>query len=297
MIIGAILRGIKTVIDAIAKAVAWLLLAFGLWVPLLYSLIFLLVVVLFLDVPLASTATVYFTGLFISFVGALWFSMARSANKAKQRKRKKSVGYNVAEVKKKNKDVAPVEENPPQIDNQPSSQDLPTDEMPNGNQPLPNQPVQQQFYQPQQQRYYQPPPQQYYQPPQYAPNQQVQPPPQQYYQPPQYAPGSTQYAQPQERYDRPSQNEYNYRDRQGNDYANRYNERRYDRQAYDRDEYGVSRDIYGVERSEKQLSNESPRIFRLREDPNMLVYEYSDRLDYYKRTVQGNVFVRRKFKN
>lgn len=297
MIIGAILRGIKTVIDAIAKAVAWLLLAFGLWVPLLYSLIFLLVVVLFLDVPLASTATVYFTGLFISFVGALWFSMARSANKAKQRKRKKSVGYNVAEVKKKNKDVAPVEENPPQIDNQPSSQDLPTDEMPNGNQPLPNQPVQQQFYQPQQQRYYQPPPQQYYQPPQYAPNQQVQPPPQQYYQPPQYAPESTQYAQPQERYDRPSQNEYNYRDRQGNDYANRYNERRYDRQAYDRDEYGVSRDIYGVERSEKQLSNESPRIFRLREDPNMLVYEYSDRLDYYKRTVQGNVFVRRKFKN
>ena len=223
--------------------------------------------------------------------------MARSANKAKQRKRKKSVGYNVAEVKKKNKDVAPVEENPPQIDNQPSSQDLPTDEMPNGNQPLPNQPVQQQFYQPQQQWYYQPPPQQYYQPPQYAPNQQVQPPPQQYYQPPQYAPESTQYAQPQERYDRPSQNEYNYRDRQGNDYANRYNERRYDRQAYDRDEYGVSRDIYGVERSEKQLSNESPRIFRLREDPNMLVYEYSDRLDYYKRTVQGNVFVRRKFKN
>ena len=29
--------------------------------------------------------------------------------------------------------------------------------------------------------------------------------------------------------------------------------------------------------------DEKPRIFRLRSNPNMLVYEYSDRLDYYKK--------------
>ncbi|MBR2967251.1 MAG: hypothetical protein IKC35_00550 [Clostridia bacterium] len=302
MIIGAIIRGIKTVIDAIAKAVAWLLLAFGLWVPLLYSLIFLLVVVLFLDVPLASTSTVYFTGLFISFIGALWFSMARSANKAKQRQRKKSVGYNVAEVKKKNKDVVPIEENQPQIDDQPKEQAQGLDNQ----QPAPNQyPQPNQYIQPQQ--FYQPSQPQYYQPPQYAPNQYAQPQPQ-YYQPPQYAPN--QYAQPQphEQYNQPTAredynggrnytNESNYRDSESSDYANRYNERRYDRQVYDRRDYGErteSREYNDY--ANRPLANETPRIFRLREDPDMLVYEYTDRLDYYKRTWQGNVFVRRKFK-
>ena len=47
---------------------------------------------------------------------------------------------------------------------------------------------------------------------------------------------------------------------------------------------------------ERPVADEQPKIFRLRDEPDVLVYEYSDRLDYYRRTAQGNEFLRRKFK-
>lgn len=114
MILNAIVKGVKVVVDAIAKAVAWLLIALGLWVPLLYSLIFLIVVVAFTDVPLESTGTLYFLGLFLSFIGALWFSLVNSARKAKNRKRKKNT-TNVSDVKKKKRDDEEQPEDPPEI--------------------------------------------------------------------------------------------------------------------------------------------------------------------------------------
>ncbi len=42
---------------------------------------------------------------------------------------------------------------------------------------------------------------------------------------------------------------------------------------------------------------EKPAIFRTRMDPNMLIYEYSDRLEFYKITAQGPVRVSVEYKN
>ncbi len=114
MIINAILRGLKAAVDAVAKAIAWLLIALGLWVPLIYTLIFLIVVV-FTGVPLEKTGTIYFLGLFLSFIGALWFSLAISARKGRKRKKKKE-SYNITDVKKKKKDKEEKPEDPPQIE-------------------------------------------------------------------------------------------------------------------------------------------------------------------------------------
>ncbi len=42
---------------------------------------------------------------------------------------------------------------------------------------------------------------------------------------------------------------------------------------------------------------EKPRIFRTRMDPNMLIYEYSDRLDFYRKTDGGLLLVSSEPKN
>ncbi len=44
-------------------------------------------------------------------------------------------------------------------------------------------------------------------------------------------------------------------------------------------------------------SGERPMVFVLRDDRNMFVYEYTDRLDYYRRTEYGMSYCATKFKN
>ncbi len=115
MIIKAIVRVLKAAVDAVAKAIAWLLIALGLWVPLVYTLIFLIVAVVFIGVPLEKTGTIYFLGLFLSFIGALWFSLAVSARKSKRKRKNNSKSYNITDVKKKKSDKEKPED-PPQIE-------------------------------------------------------------------------------------------------------------------------------------------------------------------------------------
>lgn len=42
---------------------------------------------------------------------------------------------------------------------------------------------------------------------------------------------------------------------------------------------------------------ETPKIYRTRTDPDVLIYEYNDRLDYYRKTPDGPVFERTVYKN
>mgnify|MGYP001057807132 CR=1 FL=1 len=107
MIITAIVQAIKSFFAAIGKVIAWLLTALGLWVPLLYSVIFLIVIAI-AGIPIETTGTAYFLGLFVSLGLALWISMAVSARKNKTKK-EKNVDYNVAEAKKKNRKSVPDE--------------------------------------------------------------------------------------------------------------------------------------------------------------------------------------------
>ena len=295
--------------------VAWLLLAFGLWVPLLYSLVYLIVVVIFLDVPLANTGTVYFVGLFISFLGALWFSMVRSNNEAKKRKRKKGVGYSISEVKKKRK----VEEDD-EGDNIPQGEFAqPVPQQPQYVQQLAPQPMVQmpqppQYAQPYEQahqpylgsQYSQSASQQQYGAPQYGQYGYAQPAPQPQYEQPQQAYSQSQYEQPQQAFSQQfSKPQYEQTQPQENysqedvsfDFTQRQH-RGYDESVSpwgraDRDtQSSWGRDGEDLE----QDANEQPRIFRLRSDPDMLVYEFSNRLEFYRKTVHGNLFVRRQYK-
>ena len=59
MIITAIVQAIKSFFAAIGKVIAWLLTALGLWVPLLYSVIFLIVIAI-AGIPIETTGTAYF---------------------------------------------------------------------------------------------------------------------------------------------------------------------------------------------------------------------------------------------
>lgn len=333
MILSTILKILKKTVDGVARAVAWLLLAFGLWVPLLYSLVYLIVVVIFLDVPLANTGTVYFIGLFISFLGALWFSMVRSNNEAKKRKRKKGVGYSISEVKKKRKiedeeeldDVGQSEKQQPQYVQQPVIQQPQYVQQPASQQyaqqpqqhAQPYEQIQQQYSAPQ---YPQPAPQQQYGAPQYAPYgyapsapqpQYEQPQPQQYTQP-QYEQSQTQFSQPQ--YEQPQQS-YSQPQYSQPQYGNPQTQEPYSQEdvSFDftqRQRRGYEESVSPWGRAERdtqsswdrgevgleQDTNEQPRIFRLRSDPDMLVYEFSNRLEYYRKTVHGNLFVRRQYK-
>lgn len=249
MIITAIVQAIKSFFAAIGKVIAWLLTALGLWVPLLYSVIF-LVVIAIAGIPIETTGTAYFLGLFVSLGLALWISMAVSARKNKTKK-EKNVDYNVAEAKKKNRKSVP-DENITVNSPQPvGSATQVTGDVLQSAVPPPQPQMQQGYIQ--QQNGFVP----YTMPSQY--------PPQRPQNSDTFAPydgvstfekadglGYTGYSYPQN----PTQSVFpEAQKRSATYYADRA------AATYD----------------------EKPRIFRLRSNPNMLVYEYSDRLDYYKK--------------
>ena len=294
MIITAIIQAIKTFFTAVAKVIAWLLTALGLWVPLLYSLLFLIVIAI-AGIPIETTGTAYFLGLFISLGLALWISMIVSAKKSKAKKQK-NVDYNVAEAKKKSKKAmadeditmgitAPANDEKTgglqagyasgYIQNQATAP-----QMQNGYAPQPqqNQPPYPPLYSQPQPTYRQPttdgfmpynmPPSPQQQPqnsdtfmpynnmsmpsqpqPSVAPSQNIAFPSEQGGYPPQQNVGGYSPSQSSEQ------------NMTTGDYSNRGN---------------------GCSERAAATYDEKPRIFRLRSNPDMLVYEYGDRLDYYK---------------
>ena len=234
MIITAIVQAIKSFFAAIGKVIAWLLTALGLWVPLLYSVIFLIVIAI-AGIPIETTGTAYFLGLFVSLGLALWISMAVSARKNKTKKEKK-VDYNVAEAKKKNRKSV-LDENITVNSPQPvGSATQVTGDVLQSAVP-PSQPQMQQGYIQQQNGYAQA----YGQYPAHQPSYQKAD-----------GLGYAGYSYPQN----PTQSVFTEAQKRSATYYA-------DRAAATYDE--------------------KPRIFRLRSNPNMLVYEYSDRLDYYKK--------------
>ncbi len=309
---------ISSILGALAKGVSWLLVKLGLWVPALYSLLFLIIAAA-TKTKLSSVSVIFWVGFVITTAFALVFSFLLAFKKFK--KKKDLVGNGVAgqsvtaaPVKKEKTNVNLVEGASVQ-------------------EPLIQMPVQQ--AQPMEQNSYgyvqsAPPP--YVQPGYYAPNPnaypQYQPYPQQqfqaYHAPYQQAqPTSTEFAPyinptapaPQrestdnserggfERYNSPTSGGYseysslNPEDRSTRRFDDGFT--RFDADAplgEDRRRFSSDRDVFSTSNRDRFDGNfmtdgetEQPKIFRTRMDPNLLIYEYSDRLEFYEITSAGLV--------
>jgi hypothetical protein len=61
--------------------------------------------------------------------------------------------------------------------------------------------------------------------------------------------------------------------------------------ALDESRFDLERRLFGVQ------NEETPMVFATRRDPDVLVYEYSDRLKFYKKTKKGLVHISTEYKN
>ncbi|MBQ4049326.1 MAG: hypothetical protein IJD07_01585 [Clostridia bacterium] len=87
MIIGLIVNLIKKIIDLATSFVAWLFVTLGLWIPFVYSLVFVIVCAL-KGVSLSSVAALYFLGLFLSLFASVALSVYQVNRKFKRKNRR-----------------------------------------------------------------------------------------------------------------------------------------------------------------------------------------------------------------
>lgn len=84
MILNAVVRFLKTVLGFLVKALAWLLFVFGLWLPCLYLVVFLLVCA-FTQTPLNTVLSTLIAGLVFSFIAGLVISYYIDKSKRKKK--------------------------------------------------------------------------------------------------------------------------------------------------------------------------------------------------------------------
>ena len=101
MIFGFLVRALKFIVDGFASVCAFLLVTLGLWLPAVYSLLF-LVVCAIAGIKLQGVViTFYIIGLVITFSGAVGISYLRYNAKRKSKKRSaRNAQANVRSVKK-----------------------------------------------------------------------------------------------------------------------------------------------------------------------------------------------------
>ncbi len=222
MLFEKLLDGITTIIEFIARVILFLLKALGLWIPALYSLLFVLLCAIF-KVNFTEVLAIYLVGLAVSMIFAFYIMFLRVMKRKerrymeKQEKRAQGKLRKNLEVKdEKNKENVQTENKEREV--------KPQVEQP---QTAPIQPTN--AYQPQT---YQP----YYNPAQ--PFRPETTPTLESYQPVQTNAVPPQYVSPKEQ-------------------------------------------------EEPLMTSSKPLIFRTRMDPNLLIYEYSDRLVFYKKTLNG----------
>lgn len=352
MIIRAILSAIKTAFDAIIHAVAWLLVAFGLWVPLTYTLLFIVVCALG-RMEISKLSTVYFVGLFLSFVGSLWVSISYNNLRREREDNSKSKvnRSNMSDLKRKEHASAgdrvavdgelPMQQQPAPTVNQtpikqqpaPTVNQIPAQETqpqssaimdsirndPRYAYPL-TQPSEQvissssstingfasyvnpnayaQCCQPVQPTNQVPPP--YY-------GQVQQPYVQPFYGQPYYA-QTPQYMQPNMQQTMQSPNNGtvnypmhnstrgNYGEENGNAFQGYINPSNPHTQSVDEqppmESYAEISEPPRYRDPAARQSNDKYKVFASRKDPTILIYEYDDRLDYYRKSPNGPQFVR-----
>ena len=228
MLFEKLLDGITTIIEFTVRVILFLLKALGLWIPAVYSLLFVLLCAIF-KVNFSEVLAIYLVGLAVSMLFAFYVMFIRVMNRKKRRymekQKKRAQGMarkkNENENEDENKDKEEVNAQSVTPTQTPVVEQAPAP----ASDPVPSQAFQPQTYQ------------QYYNPAQ--PYRADGPTQMESYVSPQTNPTPPQYVSPQESDVKPT------------------------------------------------MSSSKPLIFRTRMDPNLLIYEYSDRLVFYKKTLNG----------
>lgn len=91
MILSAIVTFLIKIVDAIAKAVAWILVALGLWLPAVFTVAFVIVCAVG-KIPLSGAMPFYLFGLALTFIGAVALSLNKR-KRGRAKKRRESINY------------------------------------------------------------------------------------------------------------------------------------------------------------------------------------------------------------
>ncbi|MDD7157807.1 MAG: hypothetical protein PUH99_02265 [Firmicutes bacterium] len=313
----SIISFLTFIVEGIARAVVFLLSTLGLWIPALFCALFFLVCAITVT-PFADVAGIFYVGLALSMLLSIGISVAQVLKKKDIKRLSRS-----ADKPKKLKKKKGEEQQAPQSDFAQPNMIYPND----GYQPQPGYPQPGYPYQPQPGYSYQPYgyqtqypyPQPGYQPP-YQPQQPypAQPTyPQQPYQPQQNYQPQQPYSQPQQNYQpqQPYSQPQSYPQRQndmqggGNNFASYQNdENKQDSgSAYEQAKKSMNREFFGYDSPGKKddtpsyndlkpkesafnTFNEQPLgVYRTRVDPDVVIYEYADRIEYYRRNDRGGL--------
>lgn len=258
MILSIVFHFLKTVFSRVIKVIAWLLVALSLWVPLLYTVVFVVVCGL-THKSLTEYSTWYFAGLAVSFIGSFIISTFLYERRLAQKKQQSTGSWdNLQKVKekeptskiKKREDeinaaatvVQPIENQPNNIDTAAKHNFISYANQPNMD-PETN----------------------------FSPeNQGVD-----------YGQGG--FSPPlNQGY---SQDNIGY----GENYSN-FEQKNY--QPYP----PINEQVFTPPSSQSLGSNEKPMVFATRSDPNVLIYEYSNRLEFYKKTLNGLILIKTQYK-
>ena len=314
----SIISFLTFIVEGIARAVVFLLSTLGLWIPALFCALFFLVCAITVT-PFADVAGIFYVGLALSMLLSIGISVAQVLKKKDINRLSRS-----ADKPKKLKKKKGEEQQAPQSDFAQPNMIYPND----GYQPQPGYPQPGYPYQPQPGYSYQPYgyqsqypsyPQPGYQPP-YQPQQPypAQPTyPQQPYQPQQNYQPQQPYSQPQQNYQpqQPYSQPQSYPQRQndmqggGNNFASyQSDENKQDSgSAYEQAKKSMNREFFGYDSPGKKddtpsyndlkpkesafnTFNEQPLgVYRTRVDPDVVIYEYADRIEYYRRNDRGGL--------
>lgn len=310
----SIISFLTFIVEGIARAVVFLLSTLGLWIPALFCALFFLVCAITVT-PFADVAGIFYVGLALSMLLSIGISVAQVLKKKDIKRLSRS-----ADKPKKLKKKKGEEQQAPQSDFAQPNMIYPND----GYQPQPGYPQPGYPYQPQPGYSYQPygyQPQYPYPQPGYQPPYQPQQPypaqptypqqpyqPQQNYQPP-YQP--QQNYQPQQPYSQPQSYPQRQNDMQGggNNFASyQSDENKQDSgSAYEQAKKSMNREFFGYDSPGKKddtpsyndlkpkesafnTFNEQPLgVYRTRVDPDVVIYEYADRIEYYRRNDRGGL--------
>ena len=233
MVLAAIFKILKTVLDAVFKFLAWLLLTLGLWIPLLYTLLFVIVAALS-EIPLSQAATPFFIGLFVSLIASMLFSFYLSGGRRRKKKQNAAPVAGMDKLEKRQDKARLVRK---AAFNEKAAEKDPLDE---------------------------PPP---------RPPKEKEPP-------------------PAER--KKNIIELAKRDVYGEDLKSEGGKEESAPAAGS--EEAAADPAPALVLKQNYRPHEAPRIFATRADPTVFVYEYSDRIDYYKRTRLGMIYMYSSYK-
>lgn len=234
MLFEKLLDAITAIIELIVRLLLFLLKVLGLWIPAIYSLLFILLCAIF-QIDFSQVLAIYLVGLAVSLIFTFYIIflrvMSAKRRRYKKREEKRAKGK---ERKKSAKTEDRSKDEKEQKEAKTEAQPVQTPEVPPvAEQPTPVQ-MQPQTYQP--------------------------------YQNPAYPTANVGSGEMQ-----------SYPPLQINDVPPQY--------------------VSPSESERPQMTSSKPLIFRTRMDPNLLIYEYSDRLVFYRKTLNGLEHVKTERKN